>query len=105
VPAEYDHEPDAPISFYHFAFEAESPSALIDERDELRANGVNVTDIVDHQWSKSIYFKDPNGPSLEYCCAARRRMEEEAMPAPFTASQARRTGSDARFDQRQQHTQ
>jgi hypothetical protein len=54
TPAEYDHEPDVPISFYHFAFEAESPSALIDKRDELRANGVNVTDIVDHQWSKSI---------------------------------------------------
>jgi catechol-2,3-dioxygenase len=105
VPAEYDHEPDAPISFYHFAFEAESPSALIDKRDELRANGVNVTDIVDHQWSKSIHFKDPNGLSLDYCCAARSRTEEEAMPAPFTAGHARRTGSDACFDQSQQHTQ
>jgi catechol-2,3-dioxygenase len=105
VPAEYDHEPDVPISFYHFAFEAESPSALIDKRDELRANGVNVTDIVDHQWSKSIHFKDPNGLSLDYCCAARSRTEEDAMPAPFTASHARRTGSDACFDQSQQHTQ
>jgi hypothetical protein len=57
------------------------------------------------QWSKSIYFKDPNCLSLEYCCAARSRTEEEAMPAPFTASHARRTGSDACFDQSQQHTQ
>jgi hypothetical protein len=38
MPAEYDHEPDVPISFYHFAFEAESPSALIDKRDEFRAS-------------------------------------------------------------------
>jgi catechol-2,3-dioxygenase len=100
-----DHEPDVPISFYYFAFEAESPSALIDRRDELRANGINVIDIVDHQWSKSIYFKDPNCLSLEYCCAARSRTEEEAMPEPFTASHARRTGSDACLDQSQQHTQ
>ena len=64
VPAECDHEPDVPISFYYFAFEAESPSALIDKRDELRASGVNVIDIVDHEWSKSIYFKDPHCLSL-----------------------------------------
>ena len=81
VPAEYDRESDVPISFYHFAFEAESPSVLIDKRDQLRANGINVTDIVDHQWSKSIYFKDPDGMSLEYCCAARSCAEyEAAMP-------------------------
>ena len=55
--------------------EAESPSALIDKRDELRACGVNVTDIVDHQWSKSIYFKDPHCLSLEHCCAARSRTQ------------------------------
>lgn len=30
-----------------------------------------MTDIVDHDWAKSIYFKDPNGISLEYCCLAR----------------------------------
>ena len=78
VPAEYDRESDVPISFHHFAFEAESPSALIDMRDQLRANGINVTDIVDHRWSKSIYFKDPDGLSLEYCCVARSRTEDEA---------------------------
>ncbi len=102
VPAEYDHEPDVPVSFYYFAFEAESPSALIDKRDELRTCGVNVTDIVDHEWSKSIYFEDPHCLALEFCCAARSRTEEEAMPEPFTASHAR-TGSDACFDQSQQH--
>jgi hypothetical protein len=82
---------------------AATHSLLADKRDELRANGVNVTDMVDHQWSKSIYFKDPHCLSLEYRCAARSRTEEEAMPEPFTASHAR-TGSDACFDQSQQHT-
>ena len=64
--------------FYHFAFEAGSPAALADKRDELRAKGVEVTNIVDHGWSRSIYFKDPNGLSLEYCCMVRSLTEDDA---------------------------
>ena len=30
-----------------------------------------MTDIVDHDWAMSIYFSDPNGISLEYCCLTR----------------------------------
>lgn len=52
-----------PAGFYHFAFEAGSPEGLADKRDELRAKGVETTDIVDHGWARSIYFKDPNGLS------------------------------------------
>jgi catechol-2,3-dioxygenase len=26
---------------------------------------------VDHEWAQSIYFHDPNGISLEYCCLTR----------------------------------
>jgi hypothetical protein len=40
---------------------------------------VEVTDIVDHQWAQSIYFKDPNGLSLEYCCIVGNRPEGDAM--------------------------
>src|SRR5262249_38257258 len=68
----------APAAFYHFAFDACSEAALTDKRDELRAKGVEVTDIVDHHWSKSIYFKDPNGLSLEYCCMVRNLTEDDA---------------------------
>jgi catechol 2,3-dioxygenase-like lactoylglutathione lyase family enzyme len=60
-----------PAAFYHFAFEAGSPAALAGKRDELRARGVAVTDIRDHGWAQSIYFKDPNGLSLEYSCLTR----------------------------------
>jgi catechol 2,3-dioxygenase-like lactoylglutathione lyase family enzyme len=60
-----------PGSFYHFAFEAGSEMALDAKRQELLAKGLAVTDIVDHEWAKSIYFKDPNGISLEYCCLTR----------------------------------
>src|SRR5262252_550635 len=76
-----------PAGFYHFAFEAGSAAALTKKRDELRANGVETTDIVDHQWAQSIYFKDPNGLSLEYCCTVRNLTEDDAtMQERFTIS-------------------
>jgi catechol 2,3-dioxygenase-like lactoylglutathione lyase family enzyme len=85
VPAEYDAGINrglgVPASFYHFAFEAGSEASLEGKRDELRAKGVEVTDIFDHHWSKSIYFKDPNGLSLEYCCMVRNLTEEDATMA------------------------
>jgi catechol 2,3-dioxygenase-like lactoylglutathione lyase family enzyme len=83
VPANFDAGINrglgVPASFYHFAFEAGSEAALADKRDELRAKRVEVTDIVDHGWSRSIYFKDPNGLSLEYCCMVRNLTANDAM--------------------------
>ena len=55
-----------PSAFYHFAFEAGSEAGLVEKRRELIAKGVEVTDVVDHDWAKSIYFKDPNGLQLEF---------------------------------------
>jgi len=82
VPVEYDAGINrglgVPAAFYHFAFEAGSPPALEDKRRELIAKGVQVTDVVDHGWARSIYFKDPNGMSLEYCCLARNFTEDDA---------------------------
>ena len=57
--------------FYHFAFEAGSLAALEAKRVELIDRGQTVTDIVDHEWAKSIYLKDPNGISLEFCFLTR----------------------------------
>lgn len=75
IPEDYDAGINdglgVPGSFYHFAFEAGSEVALEAKRQELLGKGVVVTDIVDHEWAKSIYFKDPNGLSLEYCCLTR----------------------------------
>ena len=75
IPADYDAGINAglgvPGSFYHFAFEAGSVTALEAKRQELLAKGIAVTDIVDHEWAQSIYFHDPNGISLEYCCLIR----------------------------------
>jgi len=52
----------------HFAFRADDEQDLDARRQELHGKGVKVTDVVDHGWCKSIYFKDPNGIQLEYCC-------------------------------------
>lgn len=75
IPGDYDAGINdglgVPGSFYHFAFEAGTEDGLEAKRQELLDKGVSVTDVVDHDWSKSIYFKDPNGISLEYCCLVR----------------------------------
>jgi catechol 2,3-dioxygenase-like lactoylglutathione lyase family enzyme len=93
IPADYDAGINrglgVPAGFYHFAFEAGSPTALAQKREELRTKGVEVTDIVDHQWAQSIYFKDPNGLSLEYCCVVGTRPEgDAAMRGAFTVPRA-----------------
>ena len=51
---------------------------LESKRAELAAKGVEVTEVVDHNWAKSIYFKDPNGISLEYCCLVRDFVADDA---------------------------
>lgn len=93
VPAEYDAGINrglgVPAGFYHFAFEAGSPAALGEKRDQLRSKGVKVTDIVDHGWARSIYFTDPNGLSLEYCCVVGERPQAGvAAEGAFTVSRA-----------------
>ena len=93
VPAKYDAGINrglgVPAGFYHFAFEAGSTAALAQKRDELRGNGVETTEIVNHGWAQSIYFKDPNGISLEYCCVVGNRPEGDAMmQGRFTVSRA-----------------
>ena len=47
-----------PGPFYHFAFEAGSVPALEAKRLELIDKGLTVTDVVDHEWAKSIYLKE-----------------------------------------------
>jgi len=72
IPADYDAGINAglgvPGQFYHFAFESGSVDSLEAKRLELIDKGLTVTDGVDHEWAQSIYFKDPNGISLEFCC-------------------------------------
>ena len=52
------------------------------KRHELLGKGVEMTNIVDHQWAKSIYFKDPNGLQLEYCCLVREFTDNDSKMQP-----------------------
>ena len=51
----------------HFAFRVDDAEELEKKQLELREKGVEVTDVVDHGWCRSIYFADPNGLQLEFC--------------------------------------
>ncbi len=82
VPSSYDAGINGglgvPNAFYHFAFETGSEAALEEKRNELIARGVDVTEVVDHDWAKSIYFQDPNGIQLEFCCYTRNLTADDA---------------------------
>lgn len=96
VPAAYDAGINrglgVPSVFYHFAFEAGSEAALEDKRHELLAKGVDVTEVVDHDWAKSIYFKDPNGLQLEFCCFTRNLDASDARMQDRAQISVRRLG-------------
>ena len=51
---------------------------LADKSSEVRAKGVEVTDIVDHSWSKSTYFKDPADLSIKYSWLVRNLTQHDA---------------------------
>ena len=91
IPLEYDAGINrglgVPDAFYHFAFEVESEAALEAKRAELIAKGVAVSPVVDHEWMKSIYLKDPNNIMLEFACQTRTLGDDDArMQERFTIS-------------------
>jgi catechol 2,3-dioxygenase-like lactoylglutathione lyase family enzyme len=96
IPAEYDAGINrglgVPGVFYHFAFEAGTEAGLVEKRHELLAKGVEVTEVVDHDWAKSIYFKDPNGVQLEFCCFTRELKRDDARMQPRAEISVRRLG-------------
>ncbi|MBF6568993.1 MAG: VOC family protein [Candidatus Binataceae bacterium] len=81
VPAEFSTDlntaQNLPGFFYHFAFWVDSVEELEEKRQSLTDKGVEVTGIGDHDWAKSIYFRDPNGMLLEYCVTVRPLGEED----------------------------
>jgi catechol 2,3-dioxygenase-like lactoylglutathione lyase family enzyme len=102
VPAEYDAGINrglgVPSAFYHFAFETGSLPGLEQKRAELIGKGVKVSEVVDHDWAKSIYFKDPNGMQLEYCCMTRELNDDDARMQPRFEASIRGMGLDDNID-------
>ncbi len=83
-----------PGAFYHFAFWMDDVAELEARRKELIDKGVDVTPVVDHEWCRSIYFRDPNGLLLEYCATVRKfNQADKAMvhhdqPGPMVSDPA-----------------
>jgi catechol 2,3-dioxygenase-like lactoylglutathione lyase family enzyme len=51
--------------FDHLSMHLPDEDALLRLRDRLKSHGCEVTDVVDHQILRSIYFSDNNGIALE----------------------------------------
>jgi len=102
VPKEYDAGINrglgVPSAFYHFAFEVGSEPGLVQKRAELLGKGVKVSEVVDHDWAKSIYFKDPNGMQLEYCCMTRELNADDAMMTDRFEASIKGMGLDENID-------
>ncbi len=57
--------PTFPAQFDHLSFNLPDEQALVELQARLRAYDVEVTELVDHGFLRSIYFTDPNGIALE----------------------------------------
>ena len=77
IPAKYDAGINGalgvPSAFYHFAFEAGSPAALAQKRDELRNKGVATTDIIDSARPNRSISKTPT--AYRWSIAARSAID------------------------------
>jgi catechol 2,3-dioxygenase-like lactoylglutathione lyase family enzyme len=51
--------------FDHLSMQLADEEALLALRDRLKSHGCEVTDVVDHDFLRSIYFSDNNGIALE----------------------------------------
>lgn len=54
-----------PLQFDHLSFNVSDEEALEELRQRLKEKGIEVTDVVDHGFVRSIYFTDNNGIALE----------------------------------------
>lgn len=65
---EMGRDPNTPPWVQHIAFKVKDRAELIEFKEHLEANGVDVLGITDHSMFHSIYFFDPNGHRLELAC-------------------------------------
>jgi catechol 2,3-dioxygenase-like lactoylglutathione lyase family enzyme len=53
------------IQFDHLSFNLADEHALEELQQRLKEHGCEVTDVIDHEIMRSIYFTDPHGIALE----------------------------------------
>jgi catechol 2,3-dioxygenase-like lactoylglutathione lyase family enzyme len=67
---------------YHFALWLDTVEELGAMASRLQEHGVKTTPIWDHEWCKSIYFRDPDGLALEFCVTTRKFTDEDKLLKP-----------------------
>jgi len=65
---EMDRDRNTPEWVQHIAFQVDSMEELLEAKDKLESNGIDVLGPTDHTIFKSIYFFDPNGHRIELAC-------------------------------------
>lgn len=68
----------------HTAWSVKTQSQLADWKTRLEARGVTVSEEVQHEVVRSIYFRDPNGYPLEISLTTRTPDERDATDAALT---------------------
>ena len=52
----------------HIGFSCAGPSALADEYERLKGMGIKPTMSVNHHFTSSLYYRDPDGNEVEITC-------------------------------------
>jgi catechol 2,3-dioxygenase len=68
VPPEAEPVKDHQVGLHHLALQVESLADLQECYRRLKAHQVTITSTIDHLITKSVYFVDPDGNSLELYC-------------------------------------
>lgn len=75
IPAEYDTGINGalgvPRGMYHYSFKVPTLDDLELRRRDLESHGIEVSSTIDLGYAKAIFFFDPNGIQLEFCCQIR----------------------------------
>lgn len=79
-------KPEAGI-LHHLAFKLDTVEELYEAKKSLESKGVECSDVIDHFFCKSLYFKDYNGMYLEFAVSsvnytAETPFLEDAHPVP-----------------------
>lgn len=74
------------IGLNHIAFRMTDEAHLHDAYRELKANNIEVLAAVDHGVTKSVYFRDPDGNTLEVYCDTSPEHRAK-FPNPYAGSE------------------
>jgi len=70
---------------HHVAFAVDDPEQQLELRRELIRRGVQVTEVKDRQYFRSIYFREPNGVLFEVATVPPGFTADESLPELGTA--------------------